>query len=676
MLAFPLFKRSPICFFYPWIIATGIFSLTACGGGSSSTTSTTGANEPVPSGLSSADSSSDDAMEEGAFVVIDQFGYQPTAEKIAIIRDPQEGFDADNSFSPSNTFEVVNADTNAIVMTGEPIPWNNSATDDSSGDKVWWFDFSSVQSAGNYFVRDAGNGTRSYTFAINNDVYDEVLKQTARAFFYQRAGFAKQAPYAEQGWIDDASHMGPRQDANARLYNDPDNADTERDLSGGWYDAGDYNKYTNWTADYVIGLLHAYEENPAAWGDDFDIPESYNGVPDILDEVKWGLDSLVRMQDVDGSVLSIVGLDHASPPSSATGPSYYGPASTSATLTTAAAFAYGSKVFATLDNATLISYANDLSTRAKQAWAWADANPSVTFHNNDPTQGSEGLGAGQQEVDDNERLMKKLSAAAYLYDLTGEAPYKTFFESNYTQAELIQATFASAFRGNLIRDLLYYASLAGVTQSVADNIQTKFVTAMNGFNGWPAVNNASDPYRAFLADYTWGSSSIKASKGSLFYELILHNLGDQDTQTISNTALGYIHYLHGVNPLAKTYLSNMGAHGAENSVSEFYHSWFTNGSAYWDSTENSTYGPAPGFVIGGTNPSYNWDSCCPYSCGSQANNNVCGIAPPSPPFDQPEQKSYSDFNTSWPLNSWQVTENSNAYQTNYLRLLSKFVNNN
>lgn len=54
-----------------------------------------------------------------------------------------------------------------------------------------------------------------------------------------------------------------------------------------------------------VGLLHAYSENPAAWGDDFGIPESNNGVADILDEIKWGLDWLTRMQNADGSVLSI-----------------------------------------------------------------------------------------------------------------------------------------------------------------------------------------------------------------------------------------------------------------------------------------------------------------------------------------------------------------------------------
>jgi hypothetical protein len=114
----------------------------------------------------------------------------------------------------------------------------------------------------------------------------------------------------------------------------------------------------------------------------------------------------------------------------------------------------------------------------------------------------------------------------------------------------------------------------------------------------------------------------------------------------------------------------MGSFGAERSVNEIFHTWFADGSPAWDSAAESTYGPAPGFVPGGPNASYDWDGCCPDGCGA---GNSCGAEAPTPPKDQPPQKSYGDFNDSWPLNSWSVTENSNGYQTAYIRLLSKFV---
>jgi hypothetical protein len=107
--------------------------------------------------------------------------------------------------------------------------------------------------------------------------------------------------------------------------------------------------------------------------------------------------------------------------------------------------------------------------------------------------------------------------------------------------------------------------------------------------------------------------------------------------------------------------------GAENSVDQFYHSWFADGSAKWDSVRSSTFGPPPGFLVGGPNPSYSWDDRCP------GVSLACGAMVLSPPTGQPPQKSYLDFNTSWPLNSWSVTENSDGYQTSYLRLLARFV---
>ena len=106
----------------------------------------------------------------------------------------------------------------------------------------------------------------------------------------------------------------------------------------------------------------AYLENKSAWTDDFGIPESGNGIPDLIDELMWGLEWLKKMQDgaEDGGVLSILGAADGTPPSAATGPSYYGPATTHATLRSAAAFAIAAIVIEGLPGETLDPYARDL----------------------------------------------------------------------------------------------------------------------------------------------------------------------------------------------------------------------------------------------------------------------------------------------------------------------------
>ncbi len=605
------------------------------------------------------------------FIVVDQFGYRPDSAKLAVVRDPEQGFDEAEDFTPGSTYALMRATTGEQVDSGSVVSHNGGAVDPSSGDRAWRYDFSSTTEAGSYYVLDVDNDVRSQVFRVADDVYANVLRAAVRTFFYQRAGQDKAIALADEGWADGPSHIGALQDANCRRYDAPNDAGTERDLQGGWYDAGDYNKYTTWTARYVIALLRSYEEAPAAFGDDYGIPESNNGVPDILDEAKWGLDFLVRMQNPDGSVLSIVGMDHASPPSAATGQSLYGSPNTSASLSTAAAFALGARVLA--GHSGMDNFATDLQGRAEQAYAWAEANPSVLFYNNDGGWGTSGLGAGQQETDDYGRLTWRLEAAVYLFALTNEATYRQAVDQDYDAVHLMEWTFAYPFESDQQSMLLYYAALPGATDGVADDIHTTYLSAMGGSGNFGALDDDLDPYLAYMADYVWGSNHTKSAQGNMYLDLASFDVPGADLEAAHAAGERYVHYLHGVNPLGLVYLSNMGELGAEQSVTEFYHSWFADGSALWDSTQTSTYGPAPGFLVGGPNPTYSIDGCCPSSCGSPDNNALCTSENLTPPLGQPDQKAYKDFNTSWPLNSWAVTENSNGYQVAYIRMLSKMV---
>ena len=603
-------------------------------------------------------------------LVVDQFGYRPSSEKIAVLRRPSVGFDADLAAAVASSYSIVSAADGQEVLSVAPSPWNGGAVDETSGDAADWLDFSELTAAGEYYVVDREHSVRSARFSIGDDVYRDVLVQALRTFYYQRAGFAKDAEFAGAGWADGASHVGPLQDANCRHYDAGDES-TERDLSGGWYDAGDYNKYTPWHAGYIVSLLSAYQESPDAFGDDTGIPESGNGAPDLLDEVRFGLEWLEKMQNEDGSLLAIVGLASASPPSAATGPSEYGDPSTFATASGAAAFALAAKI---LGDEGDTAYAETLLERAEQAFAWASDNPEVEFRNNDSASGTEGLGAGQQETDAYGRLARRVVAAVLLYEATGDAAYRDFIDANYQTIHLFEWSYLGPWELDVQDALLKYAGMADVASAVATTIQETYVTAAASEDNLGAHDPVADPYLAHLADYTWGSNGVKARQGTTLHAIAQYGLDDALTDDATRAAERYIHYLHGVNPLGLVYLTNMAASGAERSASEFYHSWFADGSSAWDKVGESTYGPAPGFLVGGPNPSYEWDACCvSASCGSAENNALCGAAPLSPPSGQPAQKSYLEFNDNWPLNSWAITENSNGYQVEYIRLLSKFV---
>ncbi|MGQ0829616.1 MAG: glycoside hydrolase family 9 protein [Bacteroidota bacterium] len=601
------------------------------------------------------------------FIKIDQFGYRPADEKIAVISDPQTGYNAALSFTPGTTYQLRNWITDAVVFSATITIWNGGATHAQSGDKAFWFDFSSYTTPGSYYVYDPTNNVGSYRFEINNCVYSEVLKRAMRTFYYQRCGFAKQYPYADTGYVDGASHIGTQQDTDCRLYNNT-NISTSKNLSGGWYDAGDYNKYVNFTWSTVIDMLLAYEENPSAWFDNYNIPESGNGIPDLLDEIKFELDWLLKMQNSNGSVLSVIGGGSASPPSADAAVRRYGPATTSATYCASGIFALAAIQFNAVGQT---AYATTLQTAAVNAWTWANANPSVTFNNTGI------LAAGEQEVDAYGTSSRKFAAAVFLYALTGTATYKTYVDNNYNQMHLIQWTYAYPFEPTQQDALLYYANLPGATASVKNAINTTYSNSLKTNNGdnLPAYTNKTDAYRAYLSDnnYTWGSNTTKGHQANMLLSMNHFNLDATNATNYKNAASGFVHNFHGVNPNSKTYLTNMGKFGAENSVTSVYHSWFYDGSALWDEVGVSTYGPAPGFVPGGVNPSYDWDACCPTGCGGASNNAKCTAESLDPPKNQPIQKSWKDFNTSWPINSWTITEPGIYTQAAYIRMLSKFL---
>jgi len=651
---------------------------------------------PTSTEAGPGDASASDAGEGGlppaavpSFIVVDQFGYRTSDAKVAVVRNPVKGFDA-SPFTPGTTYQLKNSTSGQVALQSAPAIFNAGATDTPSGDETWWFDFSSVTTPGTYYVLDTDHSFRSATFQIADDVYANVLVQAARSFYYQRDGIAKIATYAGQ-WSDDLAHA---QDETCTPFGEleggvPDSGQS-LDLSGGWFNAGgDENKYSIWAATNVVELLRAYTEGTAAFsgtaGDNYNIPESGNGVPDILDEASWGLTWLGKMQLANGSVLTVVGnwadgstTNGADPPSSDLAPCVYGPSSASATWSAAAAFAYGAIVLQPF-NATL---ASTLKSQAISAWTWASANQNVTFDNNTPTSALN-FGTYDQELDAADRLAKEVQAAVFLFELTGSATYSAVVDANYAALE----TSFSPSQMEPLDTLLEYAKLPGATASVASSIRSTFVSNVEGASVAGMV--PTDPYRAYIASYAFtgylGSNQPKIGQGNMFYDLIAFPVGatGSDAGALdaavgdagalawnpATYASGYLHYIHGVNPLGLVYMTNMSSYGATTSLSLMFSTWFA--------TPTST--PPPAFIVAGPNPGYDWDECCNYpmtsalACGGGYSLNLCGASPPSPPYGQPAEKSYRDFNTNWPLDSWQVSESNNAYMSQYIRLVSKFV---
>lgn len=588
-------------------------------------------------------------------ILVDQFGYLPQEAKVAVIRDPHVGYDSSAQITPGKSYQVRRASDDQVVYAGSLTPWNHGAIEASSGDSGWWFDFSRLTAPGTYFVYDAGRKVRSATFRIDPHVYRNVLKAAMRMYFYQRSGFAKVEPYAQACWTDPPAFLGPGQDLEAHDVTARDDPTRVRNMSGGWFDAGDTNKYVTFASAAVHQLLTAYQDNPAAFTDDFNIPESGNGIPDVLDEVRWELGWLRKMQFHDGSVAlkvgSIVNVDHAVP-SEDTNPRYYVPACTSATIAAAGMFAHAAYVLGKFP--ALAKETANLRLRAVAAWHNYQITPKQTSCDTGVVR------AGRADWSVTDQDAEAVAAAVYLYALTGDPQYDEYLKAHYRDAQPYHDAGWSRYKPQQGEALLFYTTLPNADAHLK---RTLLEDKMNDARAPTQIYGFTpddDLYRAFLNNpqYHWGSNQPRANYGNSNLDMLIYErLSPRAAATYRTRALEILHYFHGVNPFAMVYLSNMYEYGATRSVNEIFHSWFWHGSRWSDALE-SPCGPAPGYVPGGPN-------------ASAAQNGV--PASISPPANQPPQKSYKDWNVGWPQSAWAVTEPGIYYQSAYVRLLSYFV---
>lgn len=595
------------------------------------------------------------------WIKVDQFGYQPAMQKVAVIVDPQAGFNAAEAFAPgtgSGQYQIRRWADDVVVHTGTLQPWKSGATHAQSGDRGWHYDFSALTAAGAYYIWDSARQVGSGRFEIGSAVYAPVLRHAVRMFYHQRLNHAKVAPYVDARWADAAAYERPGQDRSATSRWAKGQAATARDLSGGWMDAGDTNKYVTFAQSAVLQLLDAYRMSPAVFRDDFGIPESGNGLPDLLDELKWELDFLRRMQDASGThgLFLKVGVDNytdISPPSADARPRYYLPECTSATLAGAAMFGAAHVVYRGF--ASQAAGAADLLARAEAAWARAKLTTSgFTVFQTACDDGD--IKAGDADVDAQGQLESSVLAAIALYEATGKAEYRAHVEANYARVRPYNIWWWGPYWAPMQVALLRHAGQPGVSASVASNLRSQKswqsgVISLTDFNGG---TNGTDLYRAHLADaeFNWGHNMTRSNAGLINLDFEAFGINSTSAALYRRIAEQHLHWLHGANPMGLVMLSNMASAGAESSLSEIYHTWFANGTV-WDSTRTSARGPAPGYLAGGPNSTYT--------------GSVAGLA------SQPPQKAYKDWNTGWPENSWEVTEPAIYYQAAYVQLLARLM---
>ena len=213
-----------------------------------------------------------------AWIRINQLGYLEKDVKVAVLACKKAvSFDA---------FELRDALTHERVFESKNIRKYGSW---AAFSEAYRLDFSAFATPGAYYVQV--KDIQSPVFRIGNDAYDGTADFILRYMRQQRSGYN---PY-----LDDSCHT---RDGFVIYHPDPAKDSTRIDVAGGWHDASDYLQYLPTSANATFQMLFAYRQNPGAFGDTFDASgrPGANGIPDILDEAKWGLDWMLKMNPGPG----------------------------------------------------------------------------------------------------------------------------------------------------------------------------------------------------------------------------------------------------------------------------------------------------------------------------------------------------------------------------------------
>ncbi len=217
-------------------------------------------------------------------ILVDQVGYALGSTKIAMI----------NSETPPETFALVDAATGREVYTGKI---EDKGYDAPAKAYISYAEFTDFNTAGTYYIQASSIG-RSYVFEIAEKPYKELLGKVFKQYYLNRCGLTLSAELAGEA-AHNACHS---QEAQMK-----EEAMIKQDVSGGWHVDEIGSRDVVKGCRTVDALLLAYELYPEAVGDAMEIPESGNGIPDMLDEVKYEINWLLKMQDAkSGAVYASV----------------------------------------------------------------------------------------------------------------------------------------------------------------------------------------------------------------------------------------------------------------------------------------------------------------------------------------------------------------------------------
>lgn len=439
--------------------------------------------------------------------------------------------------------------------------------DQASGQSTHLVDFGTYTGTGTGYTLVVG-GQTSHPFDISASLYDGLRADSMSFFYQQRSGIAIDAALAGgSAYARPAGHLGVAPNkGDTSVPCQAGVCDYQLDVRGGWYDAGDQGKYVVNGGISVWEMVNSFERarrsgGDAALGDaTLRVPERGNGTPDVLDEARWELDFLLRMQVPAGKPMAGMAFHKmhdakwtalpTRPELDAEQRELHKP-STAATLNLAASAAQCARVYAPYDAA----FAARCLDAARRAWTAAKANPNALALATDNTGGG-----AYEDADVSDEFYW---AAAELLATTGESQYRDAVTSSPHHAKPVDGPW---WGGTATLGRITLATVPGTALPAAD------VTRMRGL-----LTAAADGHLSTMAGqgyavslpttgYVWGSNSSVTNNAMVL--AVAYELTGQ--QRYRAGALESLDYLLGRNALDLSYVTGYGERHSENQHHRFW----------------------------------------------------------------------------------------------------------
>jgi endoglucanase len=507
----------------------------------------------------------------GPMIDLNQVGFYPLAPKMAVV----------TGAAAVDQFFVVAASGGDTVFEGRLGPLMAS-TNSSLSTRL--ADFTGLKKKGVYGVLVPGM-ERSYPFRIGAGVLCPVVRAALKGYYYQRSGMALTPEYAGQ-WSRPAGHPDTQVLVHPSAATALRPAGTVIATPGGWYDAGDYNKYIVNSGITMGTLLDAYEDFHGFFDTLHTQIPPMSGVPDLLNEVLYNLRWMLTMQDPnDGGVYhkcTNAVFDGMVMPGVTKAPRYVVEKGTAATLDFAAVMAQAARVLRHFQ-AFLPGLADSCLRAAEQAWSWALQHPNLVY----------------DQIAMNKLFLPQVTTGAY-----GDWSFKD--EWFWAAAELMVSTGDAAY-GQVVRTQLdnpmslpswsnvqmmggytllrYKASLPAGWAAAVAAIRERILGMADRYLDKIGSNAFHTVIGESRSDFVWGSNSVAANQGMLLVNAWLQT---RDRKYLG-PALANLDYLLGMNATGYCFVTDIGTHS-------------TIHPHHRPSVADGIIPPVPGLMAGGPNP--------------------------------------------------------------------------